>query len=394
MDETPAKRQRILLITRNLPPLRGGMERLNRQMVIALNEVAEVVVIGPTGCRAHLPAYVATHEIPVAPLWRFLLLSALQAWRLGEQAFDLVLAGSGLTAPAALLAARRARARSAAYVHGLDLVAKHAIYRALWLPALRRLDSVLANSANTAALALRAGVAGGNVSVLHPGTVIPDRMPDVGDFRDRFDLGTGPLLLSVGRLTERKGLRQFISQALPAITARFPDVRLLVIGDDAPDALRKDDAHRAADVEATARAAGLAGHVIRLGACDDATLARAYAAADVHVFPVRHVPGDVEGFGMVAIEAAAHGLPTVAFAVGGVPDAVREGVSGFLLPPGDYAGFVRRVCDVIDAGREAAMRRTARAFSLDFSWDRFGERLRGGWGQPDRNSIRAGQPDG
>ena len=150
----------------------------------------------------------------------------------------------------------------------------------------------------------------------------------------------------------------------------------MIIGDDAPDALRRgsvDEGQRLADC---ADSLGLQGRVHRLGPCDDATLNQAYAAADVHVFPVRHVPGDIEGFGMVAIEAAAHGLPTVAFAVGGVPDAISHGNSGYLLRPGDYDGFADRVCDVLAAGRDSLMRGTSREFAHNFAWKHFGERLR------------------
>ncbi|GAB4352894.1 MAG: hypothetical protein Kow0073_08780 [Immundisolibacter sp.] len=65
-------------------------------------------------------------------------------------------------------------------------------------------------------------------------------------------------------------------------------------------------------------------------------------AAAVHVLPVRDFPGNPEGFGMVAIEAVAHGRPTVAYATGGVVDAVREGQCG-RLPPGDVTGFAQAV---------------------------------------------------
>lgn len=390
MGENPTKRKRILLITRNLPPLRGGMERLNRQMAMALEANADVEVIGPAGCREHLPESIVVHEAPVMPLWAFLLRTAALAWRTTRQEFDVVLAGSGLMAPAAILAARHSGARAMVYVHGLDLVATHPLYRWLWIPMLRRLDAAIANSASTADLARRAGVARGNVGIVHPGTDLPDRIDsDPGPFRARFTLGQGPLLLSVGRLTERKGLREFVTHALPAIVARHPQARLVVIGDDAPDALRKGRGDSAAALDAAAAAAGFSQHVVRLGACDDATLRLAYAAADVHVFPVRQVAGDIEGFGMVAIEAAAHGLPTVAFAVGGVPDAVVDGVSGHLLRPGDHEGFADRVCAVVDAGRDAPMRASARAFAAGFAWERFGARLRAALHAPMRGG---GQP--
>ncbi|GGJ99539.1 hypothetical protein GCM10011394_05830 [Luteimonas terricola] len=352
------------------------MERLNQRVATALAKRAELLVVGPMGCGDSLPTGVQVHEIPVAPLWRFLVRSMLLAHRLTANPFDLVVAGSGLMAPAAVYAAWRARAKSAAYIHGLDIVATHLVYRMMWLPMLRRLDGALANSANTADLAARAGVAGGNVAVVHPGTSLPQGVAiDSKGFRTRFGLGDGPLLLSVGRLTERKGLAALVEQALPAIVARYPGARLVLVGDDAPDALRRSSED---PVDALARAAagqGLSHHVTRLGPCGEATLAEAYAAADVHVFPVRQVPGDVEGFGMVAIEAAAHGVPTVAFAVGGVPDAVRDGVSGNLLAPNDYAGFARRVCDILHDGPDAPLRASARVFARGFAWEQFETRL-------------------
>ena len=369
---------RVLLITRNLPPLRGGMERLNRHIALELNGWARVTVIGPAGCDEHLPREIEVRCVPTRPLWKFLLLSAIAAWREAASGPAIVLAGSGLMAPAAVIASWRARAPCAAYVHGLDLVVQHPVYRWVWMAALRHTDAVLANSANTAELATRANVANGNVAVLHPGVQIPDLQAARDDtgFRRQHGLGDGPILLSVGRLTRRKGLGEFVAEVLPGLIAAYPRIRLVVIGDEAPDALRRDGAGAGDALDAQLGKLNLRDYVSRLGPCDEATLEAAYAAADVHVFPVRHVPGDVEGFGMVAIEAAAHGLPTVAFSVGGVPDAVSDGQSGYLVAPGDYAGFAARVGEVLVAGRDAPLRLSARRFARSFAWEQFGQRLR------------------
>jgi phosphatidylinositol alpha-1,6-mannosyltransferase len=83
----------------------------------------------------------------------------------------------------------------------------------------------------------------------------------------------------------------------------------------------------------------------------------------------------VEGFGMVAIEAAAHGVPTIAFSVGGIPDAVLEGRSGWLVPAGDYRQFAERVLECLLAPRPA-MRDECRAFASLFTWHAFGAKLR------------------
>jgi phosphatidylinositol alpha-1,6-mannosyltransferase len=113
-----------------------------------------------------------------------------------------------------------------------------------------------------------------------------------------------------------------------------------------------------------------------LGRCDDRTLSDAFQAADVHIFPVRDTPGDVEGFGMVAIEAAAHGLPTVAFDVGGVADAVVAGRTGSLVSSSDYEEFASQVLQWLDRSRDERCRTSCRTASYRFSWERFDSELR------------------
>jgi phosphatidylinositol alpha-1,6-mannosyltransferase len=113
-----------------------------------------------------------------------------------------------------------------------------------------------------------------------------------------------------------------------------------------------------------------------LGRCDESTLGAAYQAADMHIFPVLDLPGDVEGFGMVALESAAHGLPTVAFAVGGIPDAVLDGQTGKLVEPGNYVALGKAVIRQLAHGREGATVAACRDFAANKAWPVFGERLR------------------
>ena len=366
-----------MLVTRNLPPLRGGMERLVEHMVLALHTTTELTVIGPAGCKAFLPPEVATHEVPHRPLARFLWSCVVAVFKCARrQHFAIAIAGSGLTAPLAWWSARSTNTRSVVYLHGLDIIAPSRLYRILWLPFIRRMDLVLVNSRNTRRLAIEKGVPAGAIEILHPGTDLPG--PDVLDgrnFRTSHDLGDRPLLLSVGRLTPRKGLTEFIRDALPAILARYPEALLLVIGDDANDAVQQSTGSERARILAGARQGGLASAVRPLPPCSDAILMQAYRAADVYIFPVLDLPGDVEGFGMVAIEAAAHGLPTVGFRVGGVPDAITEGQSGSLVDANDYARFATEVCGWLSRRDDAEVQAGCRAAAAAFGWDRFAERL-------------------
>lgn len=368
---------RILHITRNLPPLVGGMERLNWHIADELSRRAQVQMVGPRGAAARKPASVELTEVPLRPLPRFLLASGWKALQLAwRQRPDVVLAGSGLTAPAAWLAARACGARAVAYVHGLDVAVRHPLYRAIWHPILRRMDRVIANSRPTAELVRALGIAEDRIRIVHPGVGLPTAPQPVQalqDFRTRHALGDGPLLLSVGRLTERKGLREFVQRVLPDIAKQYPGARLVVVG-DAPEHALRAPVQNVDVIQAKAAASGAAGRVCFMGRISDEDLAKLYCAADVHVFPVRQLPGDPEGFGMVAIEAAAHGLPTAAFATGGIVDAVAEGQSGHLVPPGDYAALGQAILRILNDGKPRWQAGTQQ-FASDFAWPKLGDKL-------------------
>jgi len=366
-----ARHKTVLLITRNFPPMVGGMEKLNLRMLEGLSLTHQTILIGPKGCRDFAPAGTRVHEAPASNFLVFLIYAKCMAIYLSlSQKPDVCLAGSGLVAPYAWLAARLSGARAVVYVHGLDLIADSRIYRWLWVPFIRRCDAVIANSGNTRRLAESVGVQADRISVVHPGTDIPELEPEkAAEFRSTYGFGDCPLLLSVGRITERKGLLPFLQKSWPAVLDRHPDARLVVIGTEPQQALRQDRRSPMADIRAHLHASGLNETVHFLGRVDDATLTAAYQAADVHVFPVLDSTDDVEGFGMVAIEAAANGLPTVAFNAGGVADAVEQEHTGQLLTPSDYHGFSKAVLNILNHPQNIKKQDEIWA---KFGWNRFG----------------------
>ena len=355
------------------------MERLNYRMIQELGFSAEVKVVAPVDSQLPLGANVRLEAVPLRPLWRFLIGSLIHSIRIARHWKPrFVLAGSGLSAPAAWFAAWACGAKTGVYLHGLDIVIRNPVYSLLWVPLIRRMDVVVANSRATRRMAIERGVPAERISLIHPGVELPSvealaADPGCAGFRERHGLGAGPILLSVGRLTERKGLREFVRDVLPGVVSHYPDLRLVVVGDIADDALAAKSQSRES-IQVEAARAGIGANLLFVGLITDPrTLSQAYRCAAVHVFPVRERAGDPEGFGMVAIEAAAHGLQTVAYATGGIVDAVAEGVSGRLTSPGDHEGLSRHILDLLSAPLPQP---PMQAFAARFAWPLFGTAIR------------------
>lgn len=371
-------KQRILIITRNLPPLVGGMERLNWHMADELAKYAEVKVIGPQGAAALKPQTVTLIEAPLKPLPLFILMAFFKSlWIALRWRPDVILAGSGLTAPIAWLTSKLCGARSAAYLHGLDITVKDRLYQSLWTPTFKKMDHIIVNSTPTKKLAFAVGVAEKKISIVYPGVRLPEQpqsAEDITAFKQQHGLEDKKILLSVGRLTTRKGLKEFVEQALPKIVQAEPKTVLVIVGEAPKNSLGAGIQSRES-IEQAAKALNLQNNVKFLGVITNKVkLATVYEAADVHVFPVRHIPDDPEGFGMVAVEAAAHGLPTIAFATGGIVDAVKHGESGYLIEKNNYAEFMGATLNVTSDDVDT-WKRSCQSFSAQFAWPMFGSQL-------------------
>lgn len=367
---------RVLIITRNLPPLVGGMERLNWHMADELSQHAEVKIVGPSGAARTKPPFVTLTEAPIKFLPFFIFVAFLKGlWTALRWKPDVILAGSGLTAPLAWGISKICNSRSSAYLHGFDITVNHGLYRWIWKPIFKKLDIVIVNSTPTEVLAITAGVSKKKITVVYPGVELPYRpqpASNINAFKEKHGLVGKKIILSVGRLTTRKGLHEFVKLALPSIVKGLPDVTMIVIG-EAPKNSLGAKTQTVESIQTQAEQSGVAGKIKFLGVITDKNiLATAYESADVHVFPVRHIPDDPEGFGMVAIEAAAHSLATVAFATGGTINAVSDGVSGYLIESNDYPELSRHVLQVLNKPMRAE---AIYGFAQGFAWKNFGQAI-------------------
>jgi phosphatidylinositol alpha-1,6-mannosyltransferase len=196
---------------------------------------------------------------------------------------------------------------------------------------------------------------------LSPGVDVERFTPaaDGAAIRRRHGLGEAPVVVCVSRLVARKG-QDVLVEGWPQVLARHPSARLLLVG-GGPDetALRRAVAAR-----------GLGESVVLTGAVDAAELPAHYAAGDVFAMPCRTRRGglDVEGLGMVFLEAAACGRPVVAGTSGGAPEAVQEGVTGHVVDPRSATAVATTLADLLDdPDRARAMGAAGRAW-VEQSW--------------------------
>jgi phosphatidylinositol alpha-1,6-mannosyltransferase len=190
---------------------------------------------------------------------------------------------------------------------------------------------------------------------------------DPGPLRARHDLPEGRWLITVARLVPHKGIDTTI-RALGLLAGRYPDLRYAIVGQGSYQPV----------LRALAAELGVEDRVRFLTAIEDDALPLAYALADVYVGVSRQTARDVEGFGIALLEASASGKPVVAGRSGGMPDAVRDGVTGLLVDSEDPGGVARAIAALLDdpnrrAALGAAGRRGVESF---YNWTRVMDDLR------------------
>lgn len=195
--------------------------------------------------------------------------------------------------------------------------------RMLWR-AYRQADLIVANSCFTRELVCRGGIDPARVQVIHPGTDPVRFFPVAPDpvLLDSLGLKGRKVILTVGRLTWRKG-QDTVIKALPTIAQAVPNVVYLVAGRGPYESGLKD----------MARTLNVENQVRFLGEVDPEALPSLYHCCDLFIMPnrVSSRTQDLEGFGIVFLEANACGKPVIGGNSGGVPDAIENGKSGLLV---------------------------------------------------------------
>ena len=360
---------KVLLVTNDFPPRPGGIQSFLHGLVSRLPPDDVVVYTsrwrGWEEWDALQPYAVVREETSVllpTPAVRRRAVSLMSSYGCDAVWFGAA-APLGLLAPAL----RRAGARRiVATTHG------HEVGWAA-VPAGRQLLRRIAGDVDVmtylgsythARLARAVGPHASKLQRLAPGVDTSMFRPALGgEVRAALGLADRPVVVCVSRLMPRKG-QDVLIRALPAVQQAVPDAALLLVG-GGPSRSR---------LESLASSTGAASSVVFTGSVPWAELPAYYGAGDVFAMPCRTRLGglDVEGLGIVFLEAAACGLPVVAGDSGGAPDAVLESETGYVVDGHVAAGVADRLQTLLlDPARAADMGGRGREWvSAEWSWER------------------------
>lgn len=347
-------RPRVLVLTPDFPPARGGIQRLVDRLVEHFGRLCpRVLTIDGPGAGA----YDAGRDLDVrrvrapgghqAAIAALSAVAVLEAVRFRPHA---VLSAHIVMAPAAAAIGAGLRVPVLQYLHAEELGAR----AALAAFALRRADAAIAVSRYTQKLALAAGADPARLHLIPPGVDIP-RAPAAGE------RATRPTLLTVARIGERYKGHDVVLRALPLIRARVPDVEWVIIGHGP----LRPGLQRAVNDQ------GLQEAVRFLGNVSDAERDGWLDLAHVFTMPSRVPAGGFagEGFGIVYLEASAHRLPVVAGSEGGTLDAVVDGVTGSLVDPTNHIAVAEAITDMlVDRDRARRIGAAGARRAQDFAW--------------------------
>ncbi|MFM9378166.1 glycosyltransferase family 4 protein [Gordonia sp. VNK21] len=367
--------RRTLLLTNDFPPRPGGIQSYLENLVAHL-PADEVIVYAPAwkGCASYDAA--AGYRVVRHPTSLMLPTPAVarRAAKLVREN-DIQTVWFGAAAPLAVLGPvlRRAGAeRIVASTHG------HEVGWSM-LPAARQVLRAIGDDADVITFVSRYtrgrfAAAFGRRSRLEylPCGVDVDRFaPDPAGramLRERYGLGEAPVVLCLSRLVPRKG-QDVLIKAMPQMLAAQPELRLAIVG---------GGPYRE-HLEELAGKTGVAGSVLFTGTVPAAELPTHHAMADVFAMPTRTRGGglDVEGLGIVFLEASATGIPVVAGDSGGAPETVRDGVTGTVVDGRDVAAVADAVLELLaDPRRAAAMGAAGREWITErWQWRQQAARL-------------------
>jgi phosphatidylinositol alpha-1,6-mannosyltransferase len=363
--------KRLLLLTLDFPPRTGGVARYLEALAVFFGEDIRVVANPEKGSETFdkiAPFQIERQELLFKKIWPRWFKSIL--FLIKEQLnYQTVIISHLLPLGAVAWLAKFVTGRPyVVIVHGMDVSLAKSSVQKKWLAGLiLRGAKVVVTNSSALAEEVRKDFGVKETLVVYPGVVgQPSKVTDRSLYTAIEGLDSF-VLLTVSRLVARKGHLRVL-QALAKIKSQIPNLRYRIVG----------EGPMKEELQKTVIDLGLDSIVKFEGFLNDKELAEAYEQASLFVEPTVIDPIDREGFGLVYLEAAVHGVPSIATDQPGVDEAVLDGQTGLLIPDGDIEALAAAILTLsLDPEERKRLGENARRRVLEeFVFEKQFEKLR------------------
>lgn len=339
----------VLYITRKYPPKKGGMETYSYELSKELSK------------------YINLHKIvwKKSQKWLFYFIpySIIKSiFLIRKKNIELVHIGDPALSIIGYILKKIFKIPTICNIHGLDIIYNSVIYQ-WYLKKFLKLDRYICISNHVKELAESKNLK--NLSIIQ--IAINDQKYETNQKKSilknkissllGINLENKKILLTVGRLVKRKGVYWFIKN----VYKKLENNLVYIIAGRGKEEKR---------IRELIKKNGFEESVFLLGEVDNNLLKLIYNIADIFVMPNIKVQGDVEGFGIVALEASSCGIPVIASNIEGINDAVRDGKNGFLVESANQDQFISVLNKLLKDNkfRKSFGDKAKEYVSLNFNW--------------------------
>ncbi len=364
----------VLFITHKYPPAVGGMEKQSFELIQGFTDVDQNFAIHFDGKQNIILFFLSLRK------------RVHDTLRLHPEITTIHLNDGLMGAFFYLLGIKNQGKKVVITFHGLDVVFPLSWYQKYVLPKLQNYDAFICVSQATKEACLLRGFAPKKLFVVTNGVNIPDNYSEINHEFIRkelhnlgIDLDNDIILLSIGRPVKRKGFSWFADEVMPLLDDRFKFVHIGNTGASEPYFMKWLPKRivklvdlftgRPNDAEALIKAAEHNKNIILAGKVSDELKNTCIASATCMLLPNIQDDGDMEGFGLVALEASIQGKTVLAAAIEGITDAVHDGKNGYLLPSGDAKVWADKI--MLIAENNHLFDPNIKKYTIDhFSWEK------------------------
>ncbi|MDI6778154.1 MAG: glycosyltransferase family 4 protein [Patescibacteria group bacterium] len=346
---------RILFLSRTYPPIIGGMENQNFELSKNLSELAFVKIIANPYGKKFLPVF---------------LPYALIRTVISMRKFDVLLLGDGVMSVVgwAVKLFYGKRKKVVSVVHGLDLTYPLWIYQKFWIGKfIQNLDKLVAVGNETIRQGVKRNIPEEKF-VFVPNGVDTEKFIEPRTKKELEKVVGESLegkktILTTGRLAIHKGVDWFCEKVVPELD---DNILYLVAG----------DGEKREEIEKIIKEKNIQEKVKMLGQVSDDELKILYNTVDLYVKPNIKVPGTMEGFGLVVIEAASCKLTVVASEIEGLKDAIKDGENGFLVESANAQAWIAKINELLadDQFRNEFGEKARKYVVENYSWDKIAKK--------------------